>query len=93
MPALTVPLSTFPIAIVPLSLYLSKTGILRSALASLPSMVRLSNKLSSVGMPVLFSLLSTLPDHQGQEPGSTTSFTFAPDKPLMGMNFTSFFTT
>mmetsp|Transcript_8833 Transcript_8833/g.16030 ORF Transcript_8833/g.16030 Transcript_8833/m.16030 type:complete len:203 (-) Transcript_8833:1039-1647(-) len=89
-PCLTVPLSTLPMAMVPLSVYLSSKGMRTAAEASRPLITRLSKSCSRVGLSVLFSLAAQLFFHHGQAAGSTSSLTFAPESPEMGMNLTSF---
>mmetsp|Transcript_26225 Transcript_26225/g.53750 ORF Transcript_26225/g.53750 Transcript_26225/m.53750 type:complete len:223 (-) Transcript_26225:1051-1719(-) len=93
MPGRTVPLSTLPMAMVPRSVYRSRTGMRSAALASLPLISRASRRPRSVETPVLFSLLVWHPFHQGQTLGSTSSLMLAPVRPEMGMNFTSLLIT
>mmetsp|Transcript_4342 Transcript_4342/g.5650 ORF Transcript_4342/g.5650 Transcript_4342/m.5650 type:complete len:310 (-) Transcript_4342:294-1223(-) len=89
-PTLIVPLSTFPMTIVPLSLYLSNTGILKGPAGSRPSIFRESSSPTKVGTLVLLSEAATHVLHHGHTLEVTSSMTFAPVRPEMGMNLTSF---
>mmetsp|Transcript_11249 Transcript_11249/g.31792 ORF Transcript_11249/g.31792 Transcript_11249/m.31792 type:complete len:233 (+) Transcript_11249:112-810(+) len=57
IPGRTVPDSTLPMAMVPRSVYRSRTGMRRGAAASRPSISSVSSRLIRVGMVVLFSPL------------------------------------
>mmetsp|Transcript_1361 Transcript_1361/g.2956 ORF Transcript_1361/g.2956 Transcript_1361/m.2956 type:complete len:305 (+) Transcript_1361:359-1273(+) len=89
-PGRMVPLSTLPMATVPLSVYLSSTGMRTGASGSLPFISSESRRLMSVGLLVLLSPFFQALLHHGHTLGSTSSLTLAPLSPEMGMNLTSF---
>mmetsp|Transcript_24593 Transcript_24593/g.44162 ORF Transcript_24593/g.44162 Transcript_24593/m.44162 type:complete len:295 (+) Transcript_24593:463-1347(+) len=90
MPGRMVPLSILPMAMVPLSVYRSRTGMRTGAKGSRPFISRVSNKLINVGLVVLLSPFFQQLAHQSHSLGSTSSLTLAPLRPEMGMNLTSF---
>mmetsp|Transcript_1361 Transcript_1361/g.3426 ORF Transcript_1361/g.3426 Transcript_1361/m.3426 type:complete len:242 (-) Transcript_1361:932-1657(-) len=90
LPGRIVPDSTLPMAIVPLSVYRSNTGMRTGASACRPFICSESRSSMSVGLSVLFSLAFQLWAHQSHTFGSTSSLTLAPWSPEMGMNLTSF---
>mmetsp|Transcript_23451 Transcript_23451/g.26293 ORF Transcript_23451/g.26293 Transcript_23451/m.26293 type:complete len:255 (+) Transcript_23451:408-1172(+) len=93
IPGRITPLSTFPMAIVPRSVYRSRIGIRKGAVASRPLISRVSKRLRSVGAVVLLSPFSQHFLHQGQIDESTSSFTLDPANPDRGINLTSLFIT